>query len=87
METTKLSSKGQIIIPKSLRNARQWRAGQEFFVIDTEDGILLKEKRPFPPSELDDVAGALRYEGQPKTLQDMEQAIEEGIKATWNDST
>jgi bifunctional DNA-binding transcriptional regulator/antitoxin component of YhaV-PrlF toxin-antitoxin module len=30
METTKLSSKGQVIIPKAMRAAHHWDAGQEF---------------------------------------------------------
>ncbi len=86
METTRLSSKGQVVIPKSLRAARQWKAGQEFLVIDTEDGVLLKVKKPFMPSQLDEVAGVLQYEGRPKTLEDMEQAIEKGVEVTWDDS-
>ena len=33
METTRLSSKGQVIIPKTLRDAHHWLAGQEFIAI------------------------------------------------------
>jgi AbrB family looped-hinge helix DNA binding protein len=78
METTRLSSKGQTIIPKSLRDKFQWPVGQEFVVISTENGILLKVKNPFEPAKLDDVAGSLKYEGVPKTLADMEAAIRQG---------
>ena len=38
METTKLSSKGQVILPVSIRLAKQWRAGVEFAVENTADG-------------------------------------------------
>jgi AbrB family looped-hinge helix DNA binding protein len=48
METTKLSPQGQVIIPKSLRDAHQWEAGIELIAIDMGDGILLKPKKPFP---------------------------------------
>lgn len=48
METTKLSSQGQVIIPKSLRDAHHWEAGIELIAIDMGDGILLKPKKPFP---------------------------------------
>jgi AbrB family looped-hinge helix DNA binding protein len=78
METTKLSSKGQIIIPKSLRDRYQWQIGQEFIVVSTEEGILLKVKKPFEPTSLDEVAGSLKYEGVPKTLDEMEEAIRRG---------
>ncbi len=78
MVTTKLSSKGQIIIPKSVRDRYRWSIGQEFVVVSTKDGILLKVKKPFKPATLDEVAGSLRYEGVPKTLDDMEEAIRQG---------
>lgn len=80
MNTTKLSSKGQVIIPKSSRTAHRWETGQELVVIDTEDGVLLKPKKPFPPSKLKDLAGCLTYAGKPKTLDEMEQAIREGAQ-------
>ena len=48
MDTIRLSSKGQVIIPKPLRTAHHWEAGQELIIIDVGDGILLKSKTPFP---------------------------------------
>jgi len=47
MQTTKLSSKGQVIIPKALRSRYNWDAGQKLLVIDAGDGILLKPSEPF----------------------------------------
>lgn len=86
METTKLSSKGQVIIPKAVREAHKWRAGQEFVVVDTEDGVLLTEWQPFTKTELDEVAGVLRRpEEQARSLEEMEEAIEKGVKARQHD--
>ena len=85
MDTTKLSSKGQVIIPKRFRTAHRWETGQELAVIDTGDGILLKPKTPFQQTAINDVAGSLDYTGQPKSLEDMEKAIARGVKQTWND--
>lgn len=42
MLKTRLSSKGQVIIPKAFRDAYNWRPGQEFIVIATGDGLMLK---------------------------------------------
>jgi AbrB family looped-hinge helix DNA binding protein len=42
METTRLSTKGQIVLPKSLRTERAWEPGTEFTVEETCDGILLR---------------------------------------------
>ncbi|MBW4478741.1 MAG: AbrB/MazE/SpoVT family DNA-binding domain-containing protein [Tolypothrix brevis GSE-NOS-MK-07-07A] len=67
MEITKLSSEGQVIIPKSLREAHHWEVGQELIAIDMGDGILLKPKKPFPETKLDDVAGSLKYQGKPES--------------------
>ena len=81
MDTTKLSSKGQVIIPKPLRTSHHWEAGQELVVIDVGDGVLLKPKTPFPESNISDVASCLKYKGKTKTLEDMDAAIKKGIKA------
>ncbi len=78
MRTTKLSSKGQIIIPKYIRKAYQWEIGQELIVIDVGDGILLKPKTPFATTEIDDVASCLKYSGQTITIDAMEDAIKKG---------
>ncbi len=79
METTRLSSEGQVIIPKKLRDAHHWLAGQELIAIDTGDGILLKPKKPFQETKLEDVAGYLQYEGEAKTLDEMDDAIPQGV--------
>ncbi len=82
VDTTRLSSKGQIVLPKRLRQAHRWQPGQEFAVIETEEGILLRPTSPFPETTIDEVAACLRYQGRPRTLEEMEQAIEEGAKGT-----
>ncbi|NJN92093.1 MAG: AbrB/MazE/SpoVT family DNA-binding domain-containing protein [Leptolyngbyaceae cyanobacterium SL_5_14] len=85
METTKLTSEGQVIIPKALREAHRWEAGQELLAIDTGDGILLKPKKAFSETTLEDVAGCLKYPGSPQSLEDMENAVSVGVKEQWND--
>jgi len=75
METTKLSSKGQVILPKSVRVAHNWQAGVEFAVEDVADGVLLRPLKPFQTTRIEDVAGCAGYTGPRKSLDDMEQAI------------
>jgi AbrB family looped-hinge helix DNA binding protein len=67
MKTTRLSNKGQVVIPKSVRDAHKWRAGQEFIVVDISEGVLLKEWRPFEETELDEAAGYLRYSSRTRS--------------------
>lgn len=78
MAKAKLSSKGQVVIPKTLRSRYNWDTGQELTVIDTGQGILLKSSHAFKPTKLDQVAGMLRYTGKPVSLDEMEAAIEKG---------
>ena len=80
MSATKLSSKGQVIIPKPLRTAHNWEEGQELIVIDCGDGILLKPKRVFEQTTIQDVAGCLKFSGKAKTIEEMNEAIAQGLK-------
>jgi AbrB family looped-hinge helix DNA binding protein len=61
METTKLSSKGQVIIPQSVREADHWKPGTEFTVEDTPQGLLLKPKKLFAETRLEDLIGCVGY--------------------------
>jgi AbrB family looped-hinge helix DNA binding protein len=85
METTKLSSKGQIVIPKGIREEHNWQAGLEFVVIDTAEGVLLRPKRSFKPTTIDEAAGCLRFEGEPKQIAEMDEAVTASLKGTWRD--
>ena len=85
METIKLLSKGEVIIPQSLRKVHHWQVGQELIAINMGDGILLKPKKPFAETTLNDVAGCLKYQGIPKTNEDIEDAIRQGVKEWQND--
>ena len=75
METTRLSSKGQIVLPRSIRTAKAWRAGQALAVVTTTEGVLLTPLKPFPATRLEEVAGCLRYRGRAKTIQEMHAAV------------
>ena len=80
MQTTKLSSKGQVIIPKPFRRSLRWEAGQELVVVSIGNSLLLRPKSPFLETTIDDAAGCLRYKGEAKTLDAMDQAIAQGAR-------
>ena len=83
MQRTRLSSKGQVVIPKELRDAHGWGEGTEFTVEDTEDGLVLRPQRLFKPTTLEDVFGCLKHEGPPKTVEEMNAAIDEEMRRRW----
>ena len=80
MDTTRLSSKGQLVLPKSIRDADDWGEGTEFTVERVAEGVLLRPLRPVPPTRLDDIVGSVGYHGRPRSLEQMEQAIRKGVK-------
>ncbi len=80
METTHLSSKGQVIIPQSIRKAHKWQPGLEFNVIDTEQGVLLTPRLPFKSTSIKEVLGCVNYTGAKKSLKEMEEGIAKGAK-------
>lgn len=86
METTKLSSKGQVIIPKTVRSAHQWEPGLELVVIDTGEGVLLKPQAPFQATALDEVSGMLKGKVPARTDQDIEAALVQDVRRRWRDS-
>lgn len=77
---TVVSTKGQVILPKAIREQRKWHAGTELIVEDTDEGVLLKPARVFPLTRPEDVFGSLEYKGPPKTIEEMNAAIAAEVK-------
>jgi AbrB family looped-hinge helix DNA binding protein len=83
MARTRLSSKGQLIIPKEVRDRHGWVAGTELEVVDRGASVELRPSTAFPPTRLEDVAGMLKPKGPTVTLADMDRAIDEAIGERW----
>ena len=73
--TTVISTKGQVILPKAIRDHRHWAAGTRLTVEDTPDGVLLKATPAFPETSIDVVFGSLRHGGPALSIEDMDAAI------------
>jgi AbrB family looped-hinge helix DNA binding protein len=83
MARTRLSSKGQVTIPKAVRERHGWRPGVELEVEDQGDVVVLRPANPFPPTTLEEVRGCLKYDGPPYTVEDMHEAIEREARRRW----
>jgi AbrB family looped-hinge helix DNA binding protein len=59
MDSTTLSSKGQVVIPKSVRDQQQWPPGTVFRVAAREGGVLFTPEPLFAPTQAADAAGCL----------------------------
>jgi AbrB family looped-hinge helix DNA binding protein len=73
--TTVLSTKGQVILPKAIRDQRHWEAGTRLMVEQTADGVLLRAASIFAPTRPEEVFASLAVSGAPKTLDEMNAGI------------
>ena len=83
MATTQLSSKGQVVIPKSVRQAHQWRAGTKFVVEEMSGGILIRPLQAFPPTTLAEGIGCTEYRGSARTVKEMREGVDRKIRQRW----
>ncbi|MGV6876249.1 AbrB/MazE/SpoVT family DNA-binding domain-containing protein [Pseudochelatococcus sp. B33] len=72
---TIVSTKGQVILPKAIRQRRAWEAGTQLVVEETPEGVLLRPAPSFPETRPDEVFGSLAYKGEPKSIEDMDAAV------------
>jgi AbrB family looped-hinge helix DNA binding protein len=85
MPRTRLSSKGQLIIPKEVRDRHGWRPGTELEVVDKGHVVELRPAKPFPPTRFEDVRGMLKYKGPPVSIEDMDRAVDEAAREMWEE--
>ena len=73
---TKLSTKGQIVVPKEIRERRGWEPGAELTIEETDEGVLLRRPTRAPATRIEDVYGMLHRPGmKPVSIEDMNAAI------------
>lgn len=80
-EATRLSAKGQVVIPKPIRDAQGWEPGLELVVEVTEDGVLLRPRARSRALAAAELLGCANYRGPRRSLAEMEAAIASEAKA------
>jgi AbrB family looped-hinge helix DNA binding protein len=82
---TTISAKGQIVIPKGVRDRLQWSEGDRLDVIESAGGVLLKRQAcPRKTITIDEfVAEMPPHEGPPATLEEMNEAIDRAMAERW----
>ena len=78
--STVVSTKGQVILPKVLRDQNGWGPGTRLIVEQTGEGLLLRKAPHFKPTRIEDVMGMLKYDGPPLTIEDMNERVSEGFR-------
>lgn len=79
-QTARLSTKGQLVLPKALRERHGWHAGTELEIEDRRDGVLVRSVERLPATRLADLVGCAGYDGPPVSLDEMAAAIEREAK-------
>jgi len=64
LSTTKMSSKGQIVIPEEIRKRLGLKAGSQFIVLGDGDVVILKVLAPPSMDEFDDLIAEARMKAR-----------------------
>lgn len=62
--TTKMSSKGQVVIPEEIRQALALGPGSQFVVVGQDDVVILKRISPPSMSEFDEILQEARRQAR-----------------------
>lgn len=71
---TRLSAKGQVVIPKDVRDRLGWLQGSELEVVETGEGIILRKPRRTGVSAdqaLARIHARRRHEGPPLSIEEL----------------
>lgn len=77
LATTKMSSKGQVVIPEEVRKRLNLKAGTQFVVVGENDGVILKSISQPSILEFDELIAKARREAKVSDLK--QNQIEEAI--------
>jgi AbrB family looped-hinge helix DNA binding protein len=72
---TRVSTKGQVILPKAIRDRRQWTPGTELMIEERPEGVLLKPSPRVAPTRVEDVFGRLGPVDRALTIEEMDAAV------------
>jgi AbrB family looped-hinge helix DNA binding protein len=62
--TTKMSSKGQVVIPEQIRKRLKLKAGSQFVVVGENDVVILKVLSPPSMDQFDALIAEARRQGK-----------------------
>jgi len=79
LATTKMSSKGQVVIPEDIRNRLGLEVGSQFVVVAGKDAVILKTITPPSMAEFDALIRKARQQARKAGIKqsDIDKAIAE----------
>lgn len=80
MPDTTVSTKGQVVIPKEIRDRLGWRPGTSLLIEERGDQVVLRQTRRVRRTTVDELSGCLPYNGPPKSVEEMDEGIARGAR-------
>jgi AbrB family looped-hinge helix DNA binding protein len=77
--TVTLSSKGQVVIPKEVRDELHWESGTQLTLVASASGVTLRAIRKQTGRDLADLIGMLRHEGAPVPTEELCKPVDYGV--------
>ncbi|NJA05516.1 AbrB/MazE/SpoVT family DNA-binding domain-containing protein [Methylococcaceae bacterium WWC4] len=74
--TITLSSKGQVVIPKEIRDELHWEAGTELTLVSNASGVTLKAVPKKTGRNMADLIGMLKHDGPPLSTEALCQPVD-----------
>lgn len=79
--TITLSSKGQVVIPKEIRDELHWDAGTRIALVSSASGVTLKAMPNKTGRKLVDLIGMFKQEGAALTIDELCKPVDYGKDA------
>jgi AbrB family looped-hinge helix DNA binding protein len=80
---TKVSTKGQVVLPKAIREKRGWGPGAELIVEERPEGVLLRPAPKGAATRIEDVFGRLGPIDRIVSIEEMNEAVLEEARRRW----
>lgn len=74
--TITLSSKGQVVIPKEIRDELHWEAGTQITLVSSASGVMLKAVPKKAGRSFESLIGMLKHEGRPLSNEELCQPVD-----------
>jgi AbrB family looped-hinge helix DNA binding protein len=80
---TRVSTKGQVVLPKAIRDRRGFGPGAELIVEERAEGVLLRPAPKAGATRFEDVRGSLGPVDRVVSIEEMNEAVLEEARRRW----
>jgi AbrB family looped-hinge helix DNA binding protein len=89
---TKISSKGQVVIPKDVRDRLNWPEGTQLKVVESGNSVTLSRlaspflpSKPLPRTTTADILAGPKWTGKPKPVDEISSLSDEALRRIFSE--